>query len=188
MWRKKKDKAPEQSRPAATGSVSTTTTAPPAYTPETSRPLTDLSTTFTTLTLSSSPTPTPDACLAHLRLLTALQRLKTETGYRSGLWEIHDSRAATANPSPANLKAADVGASAQLNEDILVKLREKRWAVYVARAADRYASWWASFVPDMLRERDMVDPGPGREDRYEGFTGSRPMVWNADMLPPLGEY
>ncbi|KAF6818890.1 alpha-ketoglutarate-dependent sulfonate dioxygenase [Colletotrichum plurivorum] len=185
MWRKKKDKAPEQSRPAVTGSVSTTTTAPPAYTPETSRPLTDLSTTFTTLTLSSSPTPTPDACLAHLRLLTALQRLKTETGYRSDLWEIHDSRAATANPSPANLKAADVGASAQLNEDILVKLREKRWAVYVARAADRYASWWASFVPDMLLERDMVDPGPGREDRYEGFTGSRPMVWNADMLPPL---
>ncbi|KAF6797079.1 alpha-ketoglutarate-dependent sulfonate dioxygenase [Colletotrichum musicola] len=191
MWRKKKEKTqPEQSGPAATGPASNSTTAPPAYGSETTfRPLalpSDLSTSFNTLSLNPTSTPTPDTCLSHLRLLTALQRLKNETGYRSGLWAIHDSRAATANPSPAasNSKAAEAS-SGPLNEDVLVRLREKRWAVYVARAADRYASWWASFVPDMLLEKDMVDPRPGREDRYEGFTGSRPMVWNADMLPPL---
>ncbi|KAK1638610.1 hypothetical protein BDP81DRAFT_392061 [Colletotrichum phormii] len=37
--------------------------------------------------------PTQDTCLAHLRLLTAFNRLKTETGYRDGLWNIWDVRA-----------------------------------------------------------------------------------------------
>ncbi|OLN96095.1 Glycine-rich domain-containing protein 1-like protein 2 [Colletotrichum chlorophyti] len=81
-------------------------------------------------------------------------------------------------------KAAAATAT-ELNGDVLVKLREKRWAVYVGRAVDRYVAWWRSFVPDMLREKDMVDPDEERKDRFEGFTRSEPMVWNADMLPPL---
>ncbi|OHF04055.1 hypothetical protein CORC01_00394 [Colletotrichum orchidophilum] len=193
--------------------------------------------------------PTEDTCLAHLRLLTAFNRLKTETGYRDGLWDIWNARAAVAgnaaaattgdksniniirngsngngNDNNGNDIKATKGKAAEnnkttttsssesssstdpdpeLNDDILVKLREKRWAVYLGRAVDRYAAWWRSFVPDMLLESDMTtvvesEPRPPAETggssrqrghrtraRYEGFPESEPLIWREDMLPPL---
>lgn len=113
--------------------------------------------------------PAPDACLAHLRLLFAFQVIKNEVGYRDGLFDMWDERA---RGSP----------------QVVSKLREKRWALYVARAVDRYTAWWNSFVPDMLLEGDMVAPGiADREGRYDAFvTEARPAQWTEDMLPPLG--
>ncbi|OHW90767.1 alpha-ketoglutarate-dependent sulfonate dioxygenase [Colletotrichum incanum] len=212
MWRRKsKHQEAEVDAASASGSTSTSGRAtlptsasapPPAYgaasDTQSSGPQ-DLSAALGTLNLDPSPPgtdprddPNEDTCLAHLRLLTAFNRLKNETGYRDGLWEIWDSRARVSNASLAtsssNSKAAAVvadGGAGGLNTDVLVKLREKRWAVYVSRAVDRYAAWWRSFVPDMLLEKDMVEPSEERKDRYEGFPRSEPMVWNADMLPPL---
>ncbi|KAG7042513.1 alpha-ketoglutarate-dependent sulfonate dioxygenase [Colletotrichum scovillei] len=123
--------------------------------------------------------PTQDACLAHLRLLTAFNRLKTETGYRDGLWDIWDARADTTTPmkhretpnvdgSGKNSdnhnhktgKKAPIGPDTEVGHDleldILIRLREKRWAIYLGRAVDRYAAWWRSFGPDMLLESDML--------------------------------
>ncbi|KAK7951046.1 uncharacterized protein PG986_006774 [Apiospora aurea] len=93
----------------------------------------------------ASPTPVVDTCLAHLKLLRAFEGLKSRTGLTDGLWDIWDSRAQNASRGGPL--------------DILVKLREKRWAVYVARAVDRYEAWWKSFVPTMLTEFDMVADG-----------------------------
>lgn len=145
-------------------------TAPPGYSEEPNT----LSTTFGTLNLTDEnlTTPNPDTCLVHLRLLFAFERLKTQIGYQDGLWDIWDSRAATTS----------AGASA----DVLVKLREKRWAVFVARAVDRYEAWWKSFVPRMLREKDMMTGAGAEKERYEGFTEQKPILWKEDMLPPLG--
>ncbi|TID04052.1 Glycine-rich domain-containing protein 1 [Colletotrichum higginsianum] len=192
-WKSKSHKADEDASGSASSSgpapaPASTSAPPPAYgaatpQPSGSGPL-DLPAVLGAVSLGPTPPhgtdPTEDACLAHLRLLTAFNRLKNETGYRDGLWEIWDSRA---NVGGGNDKAA--AAAGTPNPDVLVKLREKRWAVYVGRAVDRYAVWWRSFVPDMLLERDMVDPPEERRDRYEGFPRSEPMVWNADMLPPL---
>ncbi|KAH6686648.1 hypothetical protein F5X68DRAFT_11359 [Plectosphaerella plurivora] len=113
--------------------------------------------------------PSGDACLAHLRLLYAFQVLKNEVGYHDGLFDIWDERAVGGNPQ------------------ILAALREKRWALYVARAVDRYTAWWHSFVPEMLREADMVAPGvQGREGRYDQFTKeAKAAQWTEDMLPPI---
>jgi hypothetical protein len=115
--------------------------------------------------------PSPDACLAHLRLLYAFQVLKNEVGYNDGLFDIWDERAVGGNPQ------------------ILAALREKRWALFVSRAVDRYTAWWHSFVPEMLREADMVAPGvEGREGRYDQFTKeAKAAQWTEDMLPPIGE-
>ncbi|GKT82468.1 alpha-ketoglutarate-dependent sulfonate dioxygenase [Colletotrichum tofieldiae] len=206
MWkRKSKHQKADEDAASASGPATLPASAsapPPAYgaAPDThpSGPQ-DLSAALGALNLDASPPgtdprddPNEDTCLAHLRLLTAFHRLKSETGYRDGLWEIWDSRAQVSNASSAtsssNSKAAAAaadGGAGSLNTDVLVKLREKRWAVYVGRAADRYAAWWRSFVPDMLLESDMVEPSEERKDRYGGFPGSEPMVWNADMLPPL---
>ncbi|KAL0939785.1 alpha-ketoglutarate-dependent sulfonate dioxygenase [Colletotrichum truncatum] len=202
MWRRKKDKVAQDEAGSGSGSGSgpgtqdstnhsnpvAASVAPPAYTAQDATHSVapdDFSTLITNLTLSPSPIPTEDACLAHLRLLKAFERLKTEMGYREGLWDLFDCRAKAA-PSPAsnNGKAA-AAAGPGFNEDVLVKIREKRWAVYVARAVDRYVAWWKSFVPDMLQENDMIDPDQDRKDRYEGFVKGDGMVWNGDMLPPL---
>ncbi|KAL6406762.1 hypothetical protein AUP68_09567 [Ilyonectria robusta] len=132
---------------------------------------------FYALDLSSSPTePTVDTCLAHLKLLFAFEELKIKIGNTDGLWDIWDSRAI----SPS-------GGSSVNPTDILVKLREKRWAVYVARAIDRYEAWWASFVPDMLRVANMLTAAEDDDAfHYESFTSqSQPIKWTPDSLPPL---
>ncbi|KAI8169637.1 hypothetical protein K4K49_012044 [Colletotrichum sp. SAR 10_70] len=165
MWKKNKSKAPQDTSPGPStgfGPISAGP-APPAYTSDPPSSLTDP---LENLSISQSPTaiPTEAQCLAHLRLLYAFNRLKTETGYRNGLWNIFDSRAGP-QASATNGKNAAIPDPAEPNIDILVKLREKRWAVYVARAVSRYEAWWSSFVPDMLLEKDMLDPDEGRKDR-----------------------
>ncbi|KAJ0331855.1 hypothetical protein COL5a_002524 [Colletotrichum fioriniae] len=143
--------------------------------------------------------PTQDECLAHLRLLTAFDRLKTETGYRDGLWDIWDARAGTSTTSTKHphtrnrdsnannseeyghktTKKApidpDTGSEPELDLDILIRLREKRWAIYLGRAVDRYAAWWRGFDPNMLLESDMlvVETKPGQPFSSSDSGGSR---------------
>ncbi|UNI13725.1 hypothetical protein JDV02_000441 [Purpureocillium takamizusanense] len=122
------------------------------------------------LNLSDEPLETPDtvSCLIHLRLLDAFEKLKSRTGLKDGLWDIWDNRASSADNSL----------------DILVKLREKRWAVYVARAVDRYQAWWESFRPVMLLQSDMF-PGSATTEKYTQFLNSEPISWREEDLPPL---
>lgn len=131
----------------------------------------DLSTHFGSLDLSKSTSamPDPDACLAHLRLLTAFEKLRSRIGLQDGIWDIWDKRAASADNSL----------------DVLVKLREKRWAIFVARAVDRYEAWWDCFADEMLDEDDMT-PGESEPARYGRFTEGKPLTWKASMLPPIG--
>ncbi|KXH47813.1 hypothetical protein CSAL01_03306 [Colletotrichum salicis] len=144
--------------------------------------------------------PTHDTCLAHLRLLTAFNRLKTETGYRDRLWDIWDARAGTTtsptttttknahngdsngnNNNPENNHKTTDGNAAEegpdtepevnMDLDILIRLREKRWAVYLGRAVDRYAAWWRSFGSDMLLESDMLIVGSNPDRPLSSFDG-----------------
>ncbi|KAH6652037.1 hypothetical protein BKA67DRAFT_660806 [Truncatella angustata] len=119
------------------------------------------------LTTNLTSIPTVDSCLAHLRLLRAFEVLKRKTGYTDGLWDIWDSRA-------------------QNKLDILSKLREKRWAIFVARAVDRYEAWWKSFVPDMLKEKDMLrGDSEARSSSFECFTSVHNLMkWTLASLPP----
>lgn len=115
--------------------------------------------------------PDPDVCLAHLRLLTAFEKLQSCVGFQDGLWDVWDNRASSAdNPL-----------------DIIVNLREKRWAVFVARAVDRYENWWRAFGPDMLLEKDMLQGSGSAPEKYESFFEATPLAWKPDMLPPLGK-
>ncbi|EHL02280.1 hypothetical protein M7I_1683 [Glarea lozoyensis 74030] len=67
---------------------------PPTYTPQDTTPQ-DLTSSFATLTLSPHPVslPTPSTCLAHLKLLHAIQALKLDIGYTDGLFGIWDAKA-----------------------------------------------------------------------------------------------
>lgn len=113
-------------------------------------------------------------CLAHLKLLAAFEALKEDIGYADGLWEIFDSRAATPQGDAVE-KDADP-------KQALARLREKRWALYVARAVDRYEAWWDTMVGEPLTEDHMKDPA---SPKYIRFVDSQDtMKWG--VLPPLG--
>lgn len=169
-------------------SVNDAAAPPPAYTPVANAPpptgppqqlsekeLAALNSAFSSLTLPTHTTKVDEnTCLVHLKLLSAFYSLKEDVGYTDGLWDIFDSRADQAGEA----KSPDPGAT-------LAKLREKRWAIHVARAVDRYEAWWNTFPSDPLTTHEMVATSP----KYGEFTNSETLLkWTPEMLPPLGSY
>ncbi|KFY23177.1 hypothetical protein V493_06031 [Pseudogymnoascus sp. VKM F-4281 (FW-2241)] len=151
--------------------------------------------------------PTPEQTLGHLKLLEAFYALKDEVAYTDGAFGLFDCRApgteeSVAGDQPATIKRLEA----------LAQIREKRWALYVARAADRFESWWTRVLMPMdkvfcnslglsrgvsrLRTYDLsditswnkfVDDPELNKFVNHSATGWKPIrwVWTRDMLPPL---
>jgi hypothetical protein len=153
----------------------------PALSPE---DIDQLNSGFSSLSLPSvAQDVSPDTCLAHLKLLFAFHNLQETIGYTDGLWDIHDIH------ENDDSVLQDIKNITDETKQILVVLREKRWAIYVARAVDRYEAWWNSFAKSPLTEADM------REDsvKYGAFTSDNRAdaaqpFWTGSMLPPLGKW
>lgn len=145
--------------------------APPTYDASPS----DLTAAFSNLNLSAAADePTKDRCIAHLKLIEAFHQLREDIATTDGLFGIKDSWV------PAEL-------SQQAQAAVLLKIREKRWAVYVAKAASRFETWWEkSIQPDsrMLRQAD-IESAALQED-HTG-RGDEVLPFTPDNLPPLGE-
>lgn len=135
----------------------------------------DLAAAFSNLTIHrGSPTPTPEQCIAHLKLLEAFHQLREDVATIDGLFGISDSLVSADEPSNNQRK-------------ILLRIREKRWAVYVARAASRFEKWWQESVqPDavMISQKDLTGELPFTEE--DSRIGS--WVITRDQLPPLGMF
>jgi hypothetical protein len=151
---------------------------------------------FSALNLSdTSADPDVDKCLAHLKLLFAIQTMKEDVGYTDGLWQIWDTRAGDAvKNSSENIGAAPSAGTGNPEDDakaLLSRLREKRWAVFLARAVDRYEAWWMALPGRRLVNVDMADregnknyyqfPDARYADNHTSFT------WDETTLPPLGK-
>lgn len=149
----------------------------------------DISAAFANLSLDlKSETPNADTCIAHLKLLFAFQSMKEDVGYTDGLWNIWDTRAdSDVELSPEDLEALGARGEKRLPDDEkklkLSKIREKRWALFVARAVDRYESWWSSLPHAMLSEDDMNEEAPSLYNEFVTETNKWP--WKSHMLPPL---
>ena len=133
----------------------------------------DLTAAFSDLKLDrSSAIPTANQCEAHLKLLEAFSQLREDIGTNNGLYGLSDDLAA--------------GAASNGRQDVLIKIYEKRWAVYVTRAASRFERWWnVSIEPGsrMLQQDDLASPG-----FFAGTTtGLKPLAISKDNLPPLGK-
>ncbi|KAJ4319066.1 hypothetical protein N0V84_006519, partial [Fusarium piperis] len=146
---------------------------------------------FADLKLDSQPhDPYSDTCLAHLKLLFAFQSLKEDVGYTDGLFGIWDSRADGAITIAENGEIEEhVRADGDVPDDeekrkALSKIREKRWALFVARAVDRYEAWWNSLTGGRpLTEKDMEE---SRTTAYEAFAlRKEETYWHKEALPPL---
>lgn len=163
---------------------------------------------FDNLTLSNVPVdPSVETCLAHLKLLFAFQWMKEDVGFTDGLWGVWDSRAGPIDPvfttRPEKEKKAhhekettEHGPSVEerirnKNLEALSRVREKRWALFVTRAVDRYETWWESRTRLLdcrpLRESDMDDAGSDRYAEFPTAAGSI-LHWTEDTLPPLGGF
>ncbi|KAK3393886.1 hypothetical protein B0H63DRAFT_387233 [Podospora didyma] len=147
---------------------------------------------FDKLKLNDAPAnPANETCLAHLKLLFAIQSMKEDVGYTDGLWGLWDSIVGPLSPVP--VRSTDQSPDAERSPEekmrdgqlaLLSKVREKRWALFVARAVERYEVWWKMLPGRPLTERDMED---NSSEAYMNFTSALAdlVVWNESMLPPL---
>nr|POE65285.1 glycine-rich domain-containing protein 2 [Quercus suber] len=152
----------------------------PDYDHEHALPPPDITAGFNNLTLGSSTkddVPTPDECVAHLKLLECFYRLKQKIGSSDGLFGIRNEL--------AHDYAQDANRQDKTPE-LLSKLAEKRWAIYVTRAVDRFATWSASIIPD-------PDPVTVDSLRIAGAQGllcqpkssHQPLRFDRSNLPPV---
>ena len=133
----------------------------------------DLITAFSSLDLKFEQSiPTKDQCIAHLKLLEAFHQLREDIATTDGLFGINDSLIPTT--------AVD-----KLRHDVLLKIREKRWAVYVTKAVVRFEKWFDLCIEPqtpMLRQKDMDRTFPEIVKR-----GGK-LSFTKDNLPPIGEF
>lgn len=184
---------------------------PPAYeatAPENGHDIDEtvnLTAAFDNLTLSNLPEdPSAERCLAHLKLMFAFQWMKEDIGFTDGLWGLWDSRAGPVDPILKGRPEKDISTAdtaepkpsveeriRNKNLETLSRVREKRWALFVARAVDRYETWWKFLMKKLpgrpLSESNMDVPG---STMYEKFPTDPSAVlrWTKNMLPPLGEF
>ncbi|CAG7921369.1 unnamed protein product [Penicillium olsonii] len=117
---------------------------------------------------SSSATVTRDQCVAHLKFLAVLADLRDSISGEDGLFGIFDSEA---ERFPDSLNEARA------------RIREKRWAVYVARAVHRYTTWWSVGLP---RSRQMATIADLESAEYGDIVRCDTLVaWSQENLPPL---
>ncbi|CAG8336042.1 unnamed protein product [Penicillium salamii] len=116
----------------------------------------------------SVTTVTRDQCIAHLKFLAVLADLRDAISSDDGLFGIFDSEA---DRFPDLLNEARA------------RIREKRWAVYVARAVHRYTTWWSVGLP---RSRQMATIGDLESVNYGDIVRCDTLVaWSPENLPPL---
>ncbi|KAJ9667710.1 hypothetical protein H2201_002245 [Coniosporium apollinis] len=134
----------------------------------------DLSARLANLSLDEkTPFPTADQCIAHLKLLEAFQNLRDEVASHEGLFGI--------TPPPADL-AADSTA--------LARVREKRWAVFVARAVDRFEMWWTKCLPPTFNglpynrlSATQFKTSPHKHISF--ILDAKEIAFSTDTMPPL---
>lgn len=134
----------------------------------------DLTAAFPTMDLETpSAIPTSGQCLDHLKLLEAFHVLREDVATTDGLYGIHDRFVDDVYPS----KGLD-----EKEAQLLFRLREKRWAIFVANAERRYTIWFQNLPSDRGRM-----PGQLALAEISGyFEKTSGIAFDSGINPPLG--
>ncbi|KAF2476853.1 uncharacterized protein BDR25DRAFT_338981 [Lindgomyces ingoldianus] len=162
--------------------------------------------------------PTPTECITHLKLLHAFAKLRHEVGNQDGLFGIelekvgdmleaqiegepgnahgrndsHQPEAHQANPSKTAAGGQALGEKEKARVNLAERIREKRWAVFVTRAVDRFEKWWTT-----LPLRPDISTFPIRTTDFDSTEATGRVAWFlatgeglssefvASRLPPL---
>ncbi|KAL9084496.1 MAG: hypothetical protein Q9159_005192 [Coniocarpon cinnabarinum] len=139
--------------------------------------------------------PNVSQTICHLKLLHAFSKLRDQVSNTDGLFGLFDV--------PENEHSDDFDDLKHARALLRLRIKEKRWAVYVQRAADRFANWWNALKQwkhggTLLQIADLLSEGrskfmtgtekPSKEDP-DWIRGKLPpldvlMVWHAFMLNP----
>nr|OQO18597.1 hypothetical protein B0A51_12085 [Rachicladosporium sp. CCFEE 5018] len=147
---------------------------PPQYDLDDAIPPPDITAGFSNLSLSGPSTdklPTVDETIAHLKLLECFYRLRQIVGKTDGAFSVSNS------PVPADAQ----------RDELLVELAEKRWAIYVARAVDRFDNWITAIAPAGLAPTmtSYADDGDSGAYYKPGFSKRELLVFNESNMPPV---
>jgi hypothetical protein len=118
---------------------------PPDYTDSGDLPPPDYTAGFASLSISDGPSldmPQVNDTIAHLKTLECFYRLKQTIASTDGIFGID------------NAKAVEIGQASSVRDgdgdgtdEFLPRLAEKRWAIYVSRAVDRFHAWVSTAIP-----------------------------------------
>lgn len=148
---------------------------PPSYAVNDTNNVPDITAAFSNLDLTashSSNPPSPEKCVAHLKLLESFHQLREEVALTDGLFGIRDGFA------PYDLSEVK-------RAELLTKIREKRWAVYVTKAAKRFEKWWELCIqPEAQPLRQKEIPVAFGQKPTEGPV----LAFGRNHVPPLGTY
>lgn len=136
---------------------------PPAYTSNVLE--TDVETPtsmLANLRITETVVPSINQCIAHLRLLEAFHKLREDIGTQDGLFGLNDA-VATIN--------------GVTDDTALFMIREKRWAVFVCQAVERFTVWYDKCVPTQIVPQSIASA--------ISYAGT-PMEFTESQLPPLG--
>jgi hypothetical protein len=130
------------------------------------------------IALNAIRRPTVKNCIAHLKLLQAFHDLHKSVTTSDQLFGICDS---FAHPAPGAPR-----------DDDLKRIREKRWEIYVVRAAQRFERWWTKTVPCSVGGEPMGRLEVRQIARKEQFGDlpkrARALVFTKGTMPPLGMF
>jgi hypothetical protein len=144
--------------------------------------------------------PTPAECIAHLKLLHAFAKMRHDVGNCGGLYGIGISEVDGAGVSAVWNGESSLGGAHEQNAGsdahappngnavagagLAERLRDKRWAVFVTKAVNRYEKWWAkhsyasSEYHGRVRKRDFE---PGMFARPDETPRSKYISVNQDL-------
>ncbi|GME43994.1 uncharacterized protein LTHEOB_11898 [Neofusicoccum parvum] len=135
--------------------------------------------------------PAPDECIVHLKLLEAFYNLRQDIEGTEGLFGIAGPHLPSKNEKQERSDLKDHEDLDENTKQKIKQVREKRWAVYVSRAVDRYETWFGERIPKTTAGK-MKGPITGqslKEDpslREEASTmGERLKDFFPENLPPL---
>ena len=131
----------------------------------------ELTAAFSELSLGrGTAKPTRDQCIAHLKLLECFHELRQTIATDDGLFGIRDD-------------IVEQVLAPKDKAELLLKIREKRWAIYVAKAAKRFEAWWQHAV-EVSSEMQSLHDLPRVP---ASIKSALPFNEIENHLPPIGE-
>ncbi|KAL8993151.1 MAG: hypothetical protein Q9169_006561 [Polycauliona sp. 2 TL-2023] len=125
--------------------------------------------------MSPSNIPTPNQCLFHLKLLEAFHKLREDVATTDGLYGIWDEFVGEAYPG----EGLD-----QEKAELLLKIREKRWAIYIIHAERRYTVWFQKMPTQNFPLLDEAALTAIRKS-FEKIGTIASFIFDPSTLPPL---
>ncbi|CAD0110110.1 unnamed protein product [Aureobasidium uvarum] len=126
--------------------------------------------------------PSPEDCVAHLKLLECFYRLKQKIASTEGLFGISCDVVGDFDQSTPQKDTQK-----EPKNETLTLLAEKRWQVYVSRAVERFARWRYSLEPNpnyYTLNQAISSKGQTLADRVNPET-AKPLLFDAENLPPI---